>query len=167
MLYIARSPVFSLVSDTVLGLTTLRAHKRQHFYQRMFDDRQNANSSAYYLFFASGRWLSAGINCALTFYLACVIFTCIALRGSEFTIILFYWSQYQWFNFDYFSAISGSEAGFVLSTLFVATLVHFLALQSAETENNLTSVERVMAYGQLQSEAPLESTEGKLIHNSS
>lgn len=82
-LCIARSPVFSLVSDTVLGLTTLRAHQRQNLYQKMFDERQNANSSAYYLFFASGRLLSAGLNCALTFYLACVIFTCISLRGSE------------------------------------------------------------------------------------
>ncbi len=80
---IARSPVFNLVSNTFLGLTTLRAHQCQDVYQKMFDERQNANSSAYYLFFASGRWLSAGLNCALTFYLACVIFTCIALRGSE------------------------------------------------------------------------------------
>jgi len=71
------------VSDTVLGLTTLRAHQRQNVYQKMFDERQNANSSAYYLFCASGRWLSAGLNCALTFYLACVIFTSIALRGSK------------------------------------------------------------------------------------
>ena len=32
--------------------------------------------------------------------------------------------------------------------------------QSAETENNMTSVERVMEYGQLPSEAALESTKG-------
>ncbi len=46
----------------------------------------------------------------------------------------------------------------------MANLVHYLALQSAETENNLISVERIMEYGQLQPEAPLESTEGKLKH---
>ena len=63
-----------------------------------------------------------------------------------------------------FSAINGSEAGLVLSTLFMATLVHFLALESAETENNLISVERIMAYGQLKPEAPLESTEGIYSH---
>ena len=67
-------------------------------------------------------------------------------------------------TFECFSAINGSEAGLVLSTLFMATLVHFLALQSAETENNLISVKRIMAYGQLQPEAPLESTEGKITH---
>lgn len=64
-----------------------------------------------------------------------------------------------------FSAINGSESGLVLSTLFMATLVHFLALESAETENNLISVERIMAYGHLQPEAPLESTEGILKHH--
>jgi len=52
----------------------------------MFDELQDKNTSAYYLFVASGRWLSSGLNVALTFYLACVIFTCIALRGSEFII---------------------------------------------------------------------------------
>ena len=67
-------------------------------------------------------------------------------------------------TFECFSAINGCEAGLVLSTLFMATLVHFLALQSAETENNLISVKRIMAYGQLQPEAPLESTEGKITH---
>jgi len=43
----------------------------------------------------------------------------------------------------------------------MATLVHFLALQTAETENHLTSVQRIMEYGQLQPEAPLESTAGQ------
>lgn len=65
----------------------------------------------------------------------------------------------------WFQAINGSEAGFVLSALFMATLVHFLALQSVETGNSLTSVERIMEYGQLQPEASLKSTEGKLDHN--
>ena len=81
--YIARSPVFSLVSDTVLGLTTLRAHRRQDSHQNMFNERQDVNSSAYYLFLAAGRWLSVGLNFALMCYLACVIFICISLRGSE------------------------------------------------------------------------------------
>jgi len=66
---------------------------------------------------------------------------------------------------DFFSAINGSEAGLVLSTLFMATFVPFLALKTAETENNLISVKRIMEYGQLQSEAPLESTEGIITHH--
>ena len=47
----------------------------------------------------------------------------------------------------------------------MATLVHFLALQSVETGNSLTSVERIMEYGQMQPEAPLQSTEGKLAYS--
>ena len=35
---IARSPVFNLVSNTFLGLTTLRAHQCQDVYQKMFDE---------------------------------------------------------------------------------------------------------------------------------
>jgi len=64
-------------------------------------------------------------------------------------------------------AINGSEAGLVLSTLFMATLAHFLALQTAETENNLTSVQRIMEYCKFHPEAPLESaaSKPKLSHN--
>ena len=83
---IARSPVFSLVSDTVLGLTTLRAHQHQESHQKMFDKRQDVNSSAYYLFLATGRWLSVGLNFALTIYFASAIFVCISLHGSELII---------------------------------------------------------------------------------
>jgi len=82
-LVIARSPVFSLISDTVAGLTTLRAHQRQESHQKMFDERQDVNSSACYLFLAAGRWFSVGLNFALTIYLASVIFICISLHGSE------------------------------------------------------------------------------------
>lgn len=76
------------MSDTVLGLATLRAHNRQQLYNNMFNHLQDKNTSAYYLFVASGRWLSSGLNLALTFYLACVIFTCIALRGSKFFLYI-------------------------------------------------------------------------------
>ncbi len=108
--FIARSPVFSLVSDTVLGLTTIRAHQRQESHQKMFDERQDVNTSAYYLFLAAGRWLSVCLNFAVMFYLACVIFTCISLRGSKlypkilftifyllsFDLIFFLENSYKW-----------------------------------------------------------------------
>ena len=68
-------------------------------------------------------------------------------------------------NFGCFSGINGNEAELVLSTLIMAALVHFLDLQTAETENKLISFERMIAYGQLLPEAPLESTESILTHH--
>jgi len=78
-----RSPIFSHVSDMMLGLITLRAHRLQISYEKEFDVRQDANNAAYYLFQASTRWFSCLVNVALSVYISCVTFTCIALRGSK------------------------------------------------------------------------------------
>ena len=61
-----------------------------------------------------------------------------------------------------FEGITSSEAGLVISSAMSLTGVFQWAVrQSAETDNQMTSVERVMEYGQLTSEANLESTPGK------
>jgi len=61
-----------------------------------------------------------------------------------------------------FSALSSSEAGLFLSTVFYFTSFAFGIFQSTETENLMSSVQRVIEYGQLPSEAPLESASGML-----
>jgi len=63
----------------------------------MFNDWQDVNSSACYLFLAAGRWLSVGLNFALIIYLASVIFICIALREGEL-IVRIAQSNYMIFN---------------------------------------------------------------------
>lgn len=49
----------------------------------------------------------------------------------------------------------------IYSALNILSMFQWGMHQSAEVENQMTSVERVIEYSQLQPEAALESTEGK------
>ena len=62
------------------------------------------------------------------------------------------------------TGFTGSEAGLVITSS-IALLGQFQwgIRQSAEVENQMTSVERVVEYGKLSSEAPLESSKGNKI----
>jgi len=57
-------------------------------------------------------------------------------------------------------ALSPSEVGLLLSTVFILTSFQSGILLSTETENHMSSVQRVIEYGQLPSEASLESAKG-------
>ncbi len=58
-------------------------------------------------------------------------------------------------------ALSGSEAGLVLSSIiFMATIFYYGVQKLAELENMMISTERVIEYGNLPAEAALESSKG-------
>ena len=60
--------------------------------------------------------------------------------------------------------MSGSAAGLAIScTMELTGMFQWGVRQSAEAETQMTSVERVIEYSQLPSEAPLESTKGTHI----
>ena len=57
--------------------------------------------------------------------------------------------------------VSASEAGLVIySAIMLIDVLQWGIYQSAEAENQMTSVERVIEYSQLDSEADLESNQG-------
>jgi len=81
-----RSRVFSRVFSFLAGLTTIRAHKCQSTFQRMFDQCQDVYNSACYISLAAIRWFGLWTDCVVVIYIGCVTYTCVALRES----ILYY-----------------------------------------------------------------------------
>lgn len=83
---IARSPVFTHLSSSLVGLVTLRAHRCQTIFQNVFDSCQDIHSSAWTMFLATARWFGIWLDWIAVVYVVCVTYTCVALRGSNFSI---------------------------------------------------------------------------------
>ncbi|KAF6207171.1 hypothetical protein GE061_018410, partial [Apolygus lucorum] len=106
-----------------------------------FDNHQDLHSSAWYLFIASSR--------AFGFWLDIVCFIYIALVTLSFLIFA-----------D--GNTMGGNVGFAITQAIGLTgMFQWGMRQSAELENSMTSVERVIEYTDLESEPPLDSSPDK------
>uniref|UniRef100_A0A8C3ALW2 Multidrug resistance-associated protein 4 n=1 Tax=Cyclopterus lumpus TaxID=8103 RepID=A0A8C3ALW2_CYCLU len=131
-----RSPVFSHLSSSLQGLWTIRALRAEDRLKKAFDAHQDLHSEAWFLFLMTSRWFALHLDSICAVLIAMSIFGCILLRDG----------------------LKAGEVGLVLT--YVVTLVgnfQWTVRQSAEVENMMTSVERVVEYTELESEAPWET----------
>uniref|UniRef100_A0A182YM29 Uncharacterized protein n=1 Tax=Anopheles stephensi TaxID=30069 RepID=A0A182YM29_ANOST len=77
---ITRSPVFSHISATLSGLSTIRASGVQEKIREEFDDLQNVHSAVWQLTMASNAALGLWLDCISTAFVACVTFSFIVLH---------------------------------------------------------------------------------------
>ncbi|XP_076270121.1 ATP-binding cassette subfamily C member 4-like isoform X2 [Rhynchophorus ferrugineus] len=136
---IAKSPMFSHISSTLNGLTTIRAAQAEKALIKEFDEHQNVHSSTWYMtvmcIVAFGLWLD----------IICVLFTAIIAYGFVIAI-------------EYGYVENGSLVGLALSQSLILTgMLQYGMRQTAEVVNQLTSVERVLQYTQLDNEGPFET----------
>ena len=75
--------MFSHLSNSMIGLTTVRSRKCEKIFQRIFDDYQDCHTSAWYLFLATTRWFGVWLDWVCVIYTICVTYTCVALRLSK------------------------------------------------------------------------------------
>ncbi|XP_068165847.1 ATP-binding cassette sub-family C member 4-like isoform X1 [Antennarius striatus] len=126
-----RSPVFSHLSSSLQGLVTIRALKAEERLKKEFDDHQDRHSEAWFLFLMTSRWFALRIDCISSTFITMATFGCIFLRDG----------------------LNAGEVGLVLT--YAVTLIgnfQWMTRQSAEVENMMTSVERVVEYMELKSE---------------
>nr|XP_045001464.1 ATP-binding cassette sub-family C member 4 [Jaculus jaculus] len=130
-----RSPVFSHLSSSLQGLWTIRAYKAEERCQELFDAHQDLHSEAWFLFLTTSRWFAVRLDAI------CAIFVIVIAFGS---LILA-------------KTLDAGQVGLSLSyALTLMGMFQWSVRQSAEVENMMISVERVIEYTDLEKEAPWE-----------
>uniref|UniRef100_A0AAR2K3Q2 Cystic fibrosis transmembrane conductance regulator n=1 Tax=Pygocentrus nattereri TaxID=42514 RepID=A0AAR2K3Q2_PYGNA len=131
-----RSPVFSHLSSSLQGLWTIRAFKAEERFQQTFDAHQDLHSEAWFLFLTTSRWFAVRLDGMCSVFVTITAFGCILLRHN----------------------LEAGAVGLALSYAVTLTgMFQWGVRQSAEVENMMTSVERVVEYTELESEAPWET----------
>lgn len=135
-IFAARSPVYSHTNQTFQGITTIRAFRAESILFEEFHGFQNTNSAAWYLFLAVTR--------AFAFWLdiACVVF----IGVVTFSFMIFE-DQFQ----------SGDVGLAIMQCISMIGMCQWGMRQTAELENQMTCVERVVEYANQPSEGALET----------
>ncbi|CAL4094228.1 unnamed protein product, partial [Meganyctiphanes norvegica] len=132
---ITRSPVFSHLSASLQGITTIRAFKVQDIFIQEFDTHQDVHSSAWFLFLCTTRWFGICLD-----WISCIYIGIVTYSFMGMTDVL------------------GGDIGLAISSaMLLSGMFQWGVRQSAEVENQMTSVERVLEYSKLEPEAALES----------
>lgn len=130
-----RSPVFSHLSSSLQGLWTIRAYKAEERCQELFDAHQDLHSEAWFLFLTTSRWFAVRLDAI------CAVFVIVVAFGS---LVLA-------------KTLDAGQVGLALSySLTLMGMFQWSVRQSAEVENMMISVERVIEYTDLEKEAPWE-----------
>ncbi|OCT92610.1 hypothetical protein XELAEV_18015666mg [Xenopus laevis] len=131
-----RSPVFSHLSSSLQGLWTIRAFRAEKRFQDLFDAQQDLHSEAWFLFLTTSRWLAVRLDAICAVFVMAIAFGSIILAEN----------------------LDAGQVGLALSYgITIMGTFQWGVRQSAEVENLMISVERVMEYTQLEKEAKWES----------
>ena len=129
---ITRSPIYSHFSETINGVSTIRAYGVSGRFIRLSDDKVDANQVCYYPSAIANCWLAV----RLEFLANCIIF---------FAALLAVISK---------GTLNGGAIGLSISYALNITLVLNVGVRMfAELENNVVAVERIDEYCQIESEA--------------
>ncbi|XP_014227213.1 probable multidrug resistance-associated protein lethal(2)03659 [Trichogramma pretiosum] len=137
---ITRSPVFNHLSASIQGISTIRALRAQEVLTKEFDSHQDLHSSAWFLFFSGSRAFGFYIESIYLIFTASVVFTLVAVNDV---------------------ALAGSAGLVITQCILLTGMLQWGVRQTAELENQMTSVERVLEYTKLPQEPALESSENK------
>ncbi|KAK4235406.1 hypothetical protein C8A03DRAFT_17849 [Achaetomium macrosporum] len=133
---VSRSPIYAHFQESLGGISTIRAYSQQDRFELENEWRVDANLRAYFPSISANRWLAV----RLEFIGAVVI-----LAAAGFSVV---------------AVASGSKlgagmVGLALSyALQITTSLNWIVRQTVEVETNIVSVERVLEYVRLPSEAP-------------
>ncbi|CAF0877952.1 unnamed protein product [Adineta steineri] len=129
---VTRSPVYTLFSTSLDGLTSIRAFDVQDSFLNMFIERIDANTRAAFILTATTHWFGLRLDLTASSLTLATGILAVALRHQ----------------------MEPSTLALSLSYCITLTgLFQWAIRQSAEAENFMTSAERIHEYGQLVSES--------------
>ncbi|XP_053965144.1 probable multidrug resistance-associated protein lethal(2)03659 [Anastrepha ludens] len=136
---VTRSPIYSHLSASLNGLPTIRAFGAQKMLISEFDNYQDLHSSGYYMFLVTSRAFGYWLDCLCALYIAVITL-----------------------SFFILSPDNGGAVGLAVTQAMGLTgMVQWGMRQSAELENCMTSVERMVDYEEIEPEGELESKPDK------
>ncbi|KAJ3656119.1 hypothetical protein Zmor_015217 [Zophobas morio] len=125
----SRSPILAHLTESVKGLTTIRAFDIRHILHKEFDNLQNFHSSIFYMKLGTDRAFSIWLDIVCMCYSSAVTFMTI------------------------FQDSYGGTVGFVITkSMNLVAVFQWTIRMLSELENQMTSVERVIEYTELEQE---------------
>ncbi|XP_049822547.1 probable multidrug resistance-associated protein lethal(2)03659 isoform X1 [Aethina tumida] len=133
---VTRSPVFSHLNASLNGLTTIRAFGAQEILIKEFDNHQDLHSSAWFSFISTSRAFGYWLDLVCIIYITLVTFSFLLIGNEKF----------------------GGNVGLAITQAIGLTgMFQWGMRQSTELENQMTSVERVVEYSDIEHEGALET----------
>ncbi|KAH7159915.1 ABC transporter type 1, transmembrane domain-containing protein [Dactylonectria estremocensis] len=133
---VSRSPIYAHFQESLGGISTIRAYRQQQRFELENEWRVDANLRAYFPSISANRWLAV----RLEFIGAIVI-----LSAAGFAII----------TVSSGTPLDPGWVGLAMSyALQITSSLNWIVRQTVEVETNIVSVERVLEYAALPSEAP-------------
>ena len=80
---VTKSPVFSHLSSSLNGLTSIRAFKAQKMMINEFDYHQDIHSSAWFAHLATSRWFGVYLDWIVVLYLACCVLSFLLMPSGK------------------------------------------------------------------------------------
>ncbi|XP_049854965.1 ATP-binding cassette sub-family C member 4-like [Schistocerca gregaria] len=137
---VTRSPVFSYVSASLNGLTTIRSSTAQEMVMKEFDSLQDLHTSAWYISIASNAAFGFVLDAISTSFVSAVILSFLLMDTSTL----------------------GGYVGLAISQSLILTgMLQYGIRQTTEVVNQMTSVERVLQYNNIDKEPSFESEPGR------
>lgn len=125
-----RSPIFTHLSATLQGLTTIRALRAEPILESEFDKIQNYHISAWFMNITAGSAFGLSLNLLSSLFITILVFSIL--------------------TFDKELGLLGGTVGLAISQANTLTnMIQFAMRMTADIANQMLSVERVLQYEQL------------------
>lgn len=133
---VSRSPIYAHFQESLSGISTIKAYRQQNRFTMENEWRVDANLRAYFPSINANRWLAVRLEILGSF---------IILAAAGFAIT----------SVSTGSHLSAGLVGLAMSyALQITQSLNWIVRQTVEVETNIVSVERVLEYAKLPSEAP-------------